>query len=104
MAMWDCISRGAGKLQCVQALKKEKMELENCLKSSQTIAAELQCQVVKDERLLLEKEEKEKAWEEERAGLMQEKDRLNVDVKHYKFAASVSSHDVETLYAEFGIV
>ncbi|KAJ0957396.1 hypothetical protein HanPSC8_Chr01g0026851 [Helianthus annuus] len=48
--------------------------------------------------------DKEKAWKEERARLLQEQGRLNRDVKHYQTAASVASQDVETLYAELGIV
>ncbi|KAJ0714685.1 hypothetical protein HanPI659440_Chr13g0492221 [Helianthus annuus] len=71
MAMCESFSWGAGMLQHVQALKEDKKDLEDRLKSSLTIAVELQCWVVNVERLLLEKEhagammrEKEKAWEE----------------------------------------
>ncbi|MFS7929172.1 hypothetical protein Hanom_Chr04g00329341 [Helianthus anomalus] len=48
------------------------------------------CRVVNAEQNLLEKEEKEKAWEEERAGWMVEMERLVGDVKHYKVVGSVS--------------
>ncbi|KAJ0810143.1 hypothetical protein HanPI659440_Chr01g0023371 [Helianthus annuus] len=94
-----------------QVLKGEKKDLEDRLKSSQSIVAQLQCRVINAERLLLEKghmemvmKDKEKAWKEERARLLQEQRRLNRDVKHYQTAASVASQDVETLYAELGIV
>ncbi|KAJ0712327.1 hypothetical protein HanOQP8_Chr09g0333631 [Helianthus annuus] len=48
--------------------------------------------------------ERKKAWEEERVGLMREREQLIADVNHYKTTVSVSTNDVETLYAELGIV
>ncbi|KAM0041768.1 hypothetical protein Hdeb2414_s0011g00370151 [Helianthus debilis subsp. tardiflorus] len=111
MVVCESFSRGAEMLQCVQTLKEEKRDLEDQLKTSQTITLELQCRVVNAERCLLEKEhvralvkEKEKAWDKERAMLMREREQLVEDVNHYKVVASVSGTDVETLYAEPGIV
>ncbi|KAF5781277.1 hypothetical protein HanRHA438_Chr11g0494601 [Helianthus annuus] len=93
------------------ALKEENKHLEDRLKTSQTIAAKLQCRVVSAERGLLDKEhagdllkENERAWNEEQTKLMREREQLVEDVNHYKAAASVCGSDVETLYVELGIV
>ncbi|KAJ0715559.1 hypothetical protein HanPI659440_Chr13g0502601 [Helianthus annuus] len=72
----------SGSLPCRHdQLRDENEGLAGELKASQTIAAKLQCQVVNAERNLLDKEnvgsllkEKEKAWEEERAGWMVERE------------------------------
>ncbi|KAF5773740.1 hypothetical protein HanRHA438_Chr13g0602681 [Helianthus annuus] len=48
-------------------------------------------------------EQREKAWEKERAGWVAERERLLGDVKHYKEAASVSTSDIDILYADLGI-
>ncbi|KAJ0733948.1 hypothetical protein HanPI659440_Chr11g0414201 [Helianthus annuus] len=82
------------KITSSSALKEENKDLEDRLKTSQTIAAKLQCRVVSAERGLLDKEAK----------LMREREQLVEDVNHYKAAASVCGSDVETLYAELGIV
>ncbi|KAJ0438487.1 hypothetical protein HanHA300_Chr16g0614591 [Helianthus annuus] len=80
------------------------------LKTSQTIVAELRCRVVSAERELLEREnagvlleQREKAWEKERAGWITKREQLFGDVKHYKDATSVSASDVDILYADLGI-
>ncbi|KAF5798393.1 hypothetical protein HanRHA438_Chr07g0302881 [Helianthus annuus] len=111
MAICESFSRGAGMLRRVPTLKEDNKDLEDRLKTSQTIAAELQCRVVNAERGLLEKGICSPftlflllAWIEERAKLMREREQLVEDVNHYKAAASVSSSDVETLYAELGII
>ncbi|KAJ0480685.1 hypothetical protein HanIR_Chr13g0634491 [Helianthus annuus] len=134
MAVCESFSWGAGMLRHVQVLKEDKKDLEDRLKSSLTIAVELQCWVVIVERLLLEKEVcllylsctplgfpcilpynsfLSACWgddegERESLGgasqLMQEREQLVADVKHYKSDASVSYQDVETLYADLGIV
>ncbi|KAM0070786.1 hypothetical protein Hdeb2414_s0001g00017241 [Helianthus debilis subsp. tardiflorus] len=92
-------------------LRDENEGLAGELKASQTIVAKLQYRVVNAKRNLLEKEnvgallkEKEKAWEEERAGWMVERERLVGDVKHYKVAGSVSGSNVDILFAELGII
>ncbi|MFS7948329.1 hypothetical protein Hanom_Chr06g00558711 [Helianthus anomalus] len=107
MAVSEGFFRGARMLQRVQVLRDENKDLEDFLKISQTIAAKLQCRVVSAEMSLLKKEvlveEKERAWNEERAKWMREKVQLVEDVNHYKTASLVSGSDVETLYIELVI-
>ncbi|KAJ0508476.1 hypothetical protein HanIR_Chr11g0517641 [Helianthus annuus] len=88
--------RGAGMLQRVNALRDENVGLLSELKTSQTVATELRCQVVNTEKKLLEREQKERAWQDE-------KEHLLADVKYYKEAASVSAADVEISYANLGV-
>ncbi|KAJ0700267.1 hypothetical protein HanPI659440_Chr10g0379331 [Helianthus annuus] len=104
MAICEGFCRDDGMLQRIQTLKEDNKDLEDCLKTSQTIAAELQCHVMIAERSLLEKEEKERAWDEERAKLIREREVLVEDFNHYKAAALVSGSDVETLYVELVII
>ncbi|KAJ0897470.1 hypothetical protein HanRHA438_Chr08g0346101 [Helianthus annuus] len=66
--------------------------------------------VVDAEKKLLEREyvgarldQRERAWERERGAWLTEKERLLVDVKHYKEVASVSAADLDVLYADLGI-
>ncbi|KAJ0710463.1 hypothetical protein HanOQP8_Chr09g0312671 [Helianthus annuus] len=80
------------------------------LKTSQTVAAELQCRVTDAERKLLEEkndgallEQREKAWEQERRAWMEEKEDLVAELKHHKEATSISGADVETLYTDWGM-
>ncbi|KAJ0716510.1 hypothetical protein HanPI659440_Chr13g0513531 [Helianthus annuus] len=72
--------RGIGMLQRVDDLRKENEGLRNDLKTSQSVAAELRCQVVEAERKLQEVkgagvmlEWRERAWEREMAALVEEK-------------------------------
>ncbi|KAF5757052.1 hypothetical protein HanRHA438_Chr17g0832021 [Helianthus annuus] len=65
--------RGAGMLQLMDELRRENEGLRIDLKTSQTVAAELRCQVTDAERRLLEEkgagvmlEQKELVWERER--------------------------------------
>ncbi|KAJ0669039.1 hypothetical protein HanPI659440_Chr17g0696531 [Helianthus annuus] len=65
--------RGAGMLQWMDELRRENEGLRIDLKTSQTVAAELRCQVTDAERRLLEEkgagvmlEQKELVWERER--------------------------------------
>ncbi|KAJ0462875.1 hypothetical protein HanHA300_Chr14g0508891 [Helianthus annuus] len=111
MSVCEGFFRSASMLQRVLSLRDENGGLVSESKASKTIAAELQCRVVSAERKLLEKENvgallkgKEKAWEEERAGWMAERERLVEDIKHYKAAASVLGLDADTLYVELEIV
>ncbi|KAJ0500850.1 hypothetical protein HanRHA438_Chr11g0493821 [Helianthus annuus] len=80
----------------VNALRDENVGLLSELKTSQTVATELRCQVVNTEKKLLEREQKERAWQDE-------KEHLLADVKYYKEAASVSAADVEISYADLGV-
>ncbi|MFS8000852.1 hypothetical protein Hanom_Chr13g01183421 [Helianthus anomalus] len=80
------VFRGVGMLQRVDDLRKENEGLKSDLKASQSIAAELRCQVVEAERKLREEkgagamlEQRERAWEREMAALMEEKEELAAD-------------------------
>ncbi|KAJ0694500.1 hypothetical protein HanPI659440_Chr15g0609501 [Helianthus annuus] len=48
-------------------------------------------------------EERARAWEQERGAWLSEKERLLAEMKHYKEFASISTADVDILYADLGI-
>ncbi|KAM0046045.1 hypothetical protein Hdeb2414_s0009g00311321 [Helianthus debilis subsp. tardiflorus] len=54
MSLCESFFRGASMLQRVDDLRKENEELQGELKTSQSVAAELRCQVVAAERKLQE--------------------------------------------------
>ncbi|KAJ0442685.1 hypothetical protein HanPSC8_Chr16g0716571 [Helianthus annuus] len=77
MSLCEGSFRGVGMLQRVDELRKENERLRGDLQTSQTIAAELQCQVVDAERRLQEEkgsgamlEQKERTWAKEMAVLV----------------------------------
>ncbi|MFS8024646.1 hypothetical protein Hanom_Chr16g01465801 [Helianthus anomalus] len=60
MSLYEGLFRGVGMLQRVDDMRKENEGLKSDLKTSQTVAAELRCQVVEAERKL--HEEKVRGW------------------------------------------
>ncbi|KAM0027004.1 hypothetical protein Hdeb2414_s0020g00564551 [Helianthus debilis subsp. tardiflorus] len=93
-----------------EPLLRENEGLKSDLKTSQTVAAELRCQVVDAERKLHEEkgagallERKERAREKEMATLVEEKEELAAELKHQKELDSVSQEELDTMYAEWGI-
>ncbi|KAM0027749.1 hypothetical protein Hdeb2414_s0019g00543791 [Helianthus debilis subsp. tardiflorus] len=77
MSLCEGLFRGVGMLQRVDDLRKENEGLKSDLKASQSIAAELRCQVVEAKHKLLEEkgagamlERRERAWEREMAALV----------------------------------
>ncbi|KAL9992577.1 hypothetical protein Hdeb2414_s0004g00145061 [Helianthus debilis subsp. tardiflorus] len=89
--------RGAGMLQRMDELRREKEELRTEHRTSQTVATELRCRVTDVERKLLEEksagamlEQKERAWERERAACAEEREELVAELKHQKELDSVS--------------
>ncbi|KAF5755945.1 hypothetical protein HanXRQr2_Chr17g0808741 [Helianthus annuus] len=111
MSLCEGFFRGAGMLQRMDELTRENEELKTELKTAQTVAAELWCFVTDAERMLLEEkgagamlEQKEQAWERERIAWAEEKDELLAELKHQKAVDSISQGDLNTMYAEWGIV
>ncbi|KAF5767789.1 hypothetical protein HanXRQr2_Chr14g0628821 [Helianthus annuus] len=83
MSLYEEFFRGAGMLQRVNKLRGINEGLKAELKTSQTVAAELQCRVTDVERKLLEEknagallEQRERAWERERMAWAEEKEEL----------------------------
>ncbi|MFS8000859.1 hypothetical protein Hanom_Chr13g01183511 [Helianthus anomalus] len=110
MSLCEGLFRGVGMLQRVDDLRKENGGLKSDLKASQSIVAELRCQVVEAERKLQEEkragamlERRERAWKREMAALMEEKEKLAAELKHLKEANSVSQEQLNTMYADWGI-
>ncbi|KAJ0621879.1 hypothetical protein HanIR_Chr01g0013741 [Helianthus annuus] len=110
MSLCESFFRGAGMLQRIDDLRRANEGLKAELKTSQSIAAELRCQVVEAERKLQgEKgagamlEQRKQAWEREMAVLVEEKDELVVELKHLKEVGSVSQEQLNTMYADYGI-
>ncbi|KAJ0659760.1 hypothetical protein HanOQP8_Chr14g0529851 [Helianthus annuus] len=110
MSLCKGLFRGVGMLQRVDDLRKENEGLRSDLKASQSVAAELRCQVVEAERKLQEEkgagamlERKEQAWEREMTALVEEKEELAATLKHQKEIDSVSQEQLDTMYAEWGI-
>ncbi|KAM0070774.1 hypothetical protein Hdeb2414_s0001g00017111 [Helianthus debilis subsp. tardiflorus] len=93
---------GAGMLQRVDELRRENEGLRGDLKTSQTVAAELQCWVIDAERRLQE-EKREGAWARERATLVEEKEDLAAELRHQKELNSVSQKDPDAMYAKWGV-
>ncbi|KAF5773553.1 hypothetical protein HanXRQr2_Chr13g0589851 [Helianthus annuus] len=84
--------------------------LKNDLKTSQTVATELRCQVVDVERKLQEEkgagamlEKKDRAWAREMQALAEEKEELAAELKHQRELDSVSQKDLDMMYAEYGM-
>ncbi|KAF5759940.1 hypothetical protein HanXRQr2_Chr16g0747461 [Helianthus annuus] len=110
MSLCEGSFRGVGMLQRVDELRKENERLRGDLQTSQTVAAELRCQVVDAERRLQEEkgsgamlEQKERTWAKEMAVLVQEKVELAAELNHQKELDSVSREQLDTMYAEWGI-
>ncbi|KAM0061195.1 hypothetical protein Hdeb2414_s0004g00133151 [Helianthus debilis subsp. tardiflorus] len=110
MSLCEGFFKGAGMLQRVDELRKANEELRTELRTSQTVAAELRCQLIDVEKKLLEEknvgavlEQRERAWERERSTWAKEKEELVADLKHQKELDSVSHGDLDTMYAEWGI-
>ncbi|KAJ0700819.1 hypothetical protein HanOQP8_Chr10g0372411 [Helianthus annuus] len=110
MPLCEGFFRGVGMLQRVDELRRENEGLRSDLKTSQTVAAELRCQVVDVERKLQEEkgagamlEQKERAWAKEMATLVEEKEELATELKHQKELDSVSQKELDAMYAEWGI-
>ncbi|KAM0049942.1 hypothetical protein Hdeb2414_s0008g00291801 [Helianthus debilis subsp. tardiflorus] len=75
-------------LQRMYKLRRANEELRADLRTSQIIAAELQCRVTDVDRKLLE--EKERGWERERIAWTEEREELATELKHQKELDSVS--------------
>uniref|UniRef100_A0A251RZK6 Uncharacterized protein n=1 Tax=Helianthus annuus TaxID=4232 RepID=A0A251RZK6_HELAN len=110
MSLCEGSFRGVGMLQRVDELRKENERLRGDLQTSQTVAAELRCQVVDAERRLQEEkgsgamlEQKERTWAKEMAVLVQEKVELAAELNHQKELDSVSREQLDTMYAEWGV-
>ncbi|KAJ0704497.1 hypothetical protein HanPI659440_Chr14g0563341 [Helianthus annuus] len=99
MSFCKGLFRGVGMLQQVDDLRKENEGLKSDLKTSQTVATELRCQVVEAECKLQE----EKLGKREMAALVEEKEELAMELKHQKELNSVSQEQLDTMYAEWGI-
>uniref|UniRef100_A0A251S152 Transposase (putative) gypsy type domain-containing protein n=1 Tax=Helianthus annuus TaxID=4232 RepID=A0A251S152_HELAN len=109
MSLCEGFFRGAGMLQRMDELRRECEDLGADLKTSQTIAAELQCWVTDAERKLQEEmgagamlEQREGAWARERMALVEEKEELAAELKHQNELDSVSQKDLDAMYAEWG--
>ncbi|KAM0011274.1 hypothetical protein Hdeb2414_s0065g00766661 [Helianthus debilis subsp. tardiflorus] len=110
MSLCEGLFRGVGMLQWVDDLRKENEALKSDLKASQSIAAELRCQVVEAKRKLQEEkgpgamlERREQAWEREMAALVEEKEELAAELKHQRELDSVSQKDLDVMYPEYGM-
>ncbi|KAJ0678487.1 hypothetical protein HanOQP8_Chr12g0448521 [Helianthus annuus] len=97
MSLCEGLFRCVGMLQRVDELRRENEGLKSDLKTSQTVAAKLRCQVVDAERKLQEEkgvsvmlEQKERTWAREMASLVEEKEELAAELKHQKELDSVS--------------
>ncbi|KAM0047080.1 hypothetical protein Hdeb2414_s0009g00324281 [Helianthus debilis subsp. tardiflorus] len=102
MSLCEGFFRGVGMLQRVDDLRRENEGLKSDLKTSQTVAAELRCQVVKAERKLQE-EKRQGSWEREMAALVEEKEELAAELKHLKEADSFSQEQLNTMaYRDVG--
>ncbi|KAJ0558368.1 hypothetical protein HanIR_Chr07g0335501 [Helianthus annuus] len=91
MSLCESFFRGAGMLQRIDDLRKENEGLKAELKASQSVVAGLRGQVVDAERRLQEK--KERAWEQEMASLIAEKEELAAELKHVKEVGSAGLKD-----------
>ncbi|KAJ0806251.1 hypothetical protein HanPI659440_Chr02g0087421 [Helianthus annuus] len=132
MSLCEGFFRGVGMLQRVDELMRENEELRGDLKTSQTVAAELRCQVTDAERRLQEEnciillppplfvnlfgsfaiflqgagamlEQNKRAWARDMAALVEEKEDLVAELKRQKELDSVSQKDLDAMYAEWGI-
>ncbi|KAJ0516741.1 hypothetical protein HanHA89_Chr11g0417181 [Helianthus annuus] len=98
MSLCEGLFRGIGMLQRVDNLRRENAGLKSDLKTSQIVAAELQCQGA---GVMLE--QKEHAWAREMAALVKEKEELAAELKHQRELDSISQKDLDTMYAEYGM-
>ncbi|KAJ0433964.1 hypothetical protein HanIR_Chr17g0876031 [Helianthus annuus] len=110
MSLYESFFRGAGMLQSIDDLRKANEGLKAELKASQSVVAGLRGQVVDAERRLQEEkgagamlERKERAWEQEMASLIAEKEELAAELKHVKEVGSVSQEQLNTMYADYWI-
>ncbi|KAF5808990.1 hypothetical protein HanXRQr2_Chr04g0151861 [Helianthus annuus] len=110
MSLCESFFRGAGMLQRIDDLRKANEGLKAELKASQLVVAGLRGQVVDAERRLQEEkgagamlERKERAWEQEMASLIAEKEELAAELKHVREVGSVSQEQLNTMYADYGI-
>ncbi|KAJ0605319.1 hypothetical protein HanHA300_Chr02g0061701 [Helianthus annuus] len=95
----------------VDDLRRENERLKNDLKISQTIAADLWCQVVEAERKLQEEKggwcyagAEASIFEREMAALVEENEELAAKLKHQWELDSVSQKDLDAIYAEYGMM
>ncbi|MFS7975418.1 hypothetical protein Hanom_Chr10g00880381 [Helianthus anomalus] len=102
MSLCEGFFKGVGMLQQVDELRRENEELRGDLKTSQTVAAELRCQVTDAEPGAM-LEQKERAWAREKVALVEEKEDLVSELKRQKELDSVSQKDLDSMYAEWGI-
>ncbi|MFS8018536.1 hypothetical protein Hanom_Chr15g01393201 [Helianthus anomalus] len=87
----------------VNKLREINEGLRAELKTSQTVAAELRCQVTDTERKLLEEKQRERAWEKERMAWIEEMEELVAELKNQKEVDSMSGANLETMYTEWGM-
>ncbi|KAJ0918814.1 hypothetical protein HanRHA438_Chr05g0222371 [Helianthus annuus] len=110
MSLCESFFRGAGMLQRVNDLRRANEGLKAELKASQSVAAGLRCRVVEAERKLQEEkgagamlEKNKRAWEQEMAVLVGEKEELAAELKYLKEVGSVSQEQLNTMYADYGV-
>ncbi|KAJ0614271.1 hypothetical protein HanIR_Chr02g0060511 [Helianthus annuus] len=110
MSLCESFFRGVGMLQRIDALRRANEGLKAELKASQSVAAGFRCRVVEAERKLQEEkgagamlEKKERAWEQEMAVLVGEKEELAAELKYLKEVGSVSQEQLNTMYADYGV-
>ncbi|MFS7908130.1 hypothetical protein Hanom_Chr01g00079581 [Helianthus anomalus] len=111
MSLCEGLFKGVGMLQRVDDPRKENEGLNNDLKTSQTVSAELRCQWLRlsvncrrrrcGAAVMLER--KERAWEKEMAALVEEKEELAGELKHQRELDSVSQKHLDMMYAEYGM-
>ncbi|KAJ0841321.1 hypothetical protein HanPSC8_Chr14g0629051 [Helianthus annuus] len=103
MSFCEGLFRGFGMLQRVDDLRKENEGLKSDLKTSQTVATELRCQVVEAEGPVSCWSGMSELGKREMAALVEEKEELATELKHQKELNSVSQEQLDTMYAEWGI-
>ncbi|KAJ0854259.1 hypothetical protein HanRHA438_Chr14g0660661 [Helianthus annuus] len=110
MSPCESFFRGAGMLQRIDDLRRTNEGLKGELKTSQSVAVELRCQVVEAERRLQEErgmgimlEQRKQAWEREMTVLVEEKEELAAELKHLRDVGSVFQEQLNTMYADYGI-
>ncbi|KAJ0430642.1 hypothetical protein HanHA300_Chr17g0671341 [Helianthus annuus] len=113
MSLCESFFRGAGMLQRIDDLRRANEGLKGELKTSQSVTAELRCQVVEAERRLQEEkgtgimlEQRKQAWEREMAVLVEEKEELAAELKHLKEVGSSEDFKsgLEEIYRAYGDV
>ncbi|MFS7965797.1 hypothetical protein Hanom_Chr09g00766401 [Helianthus anomalus] len=99
MSLCEGLFRGVDMFQRVDDLRKENEGLKSDLKASQSIAAEVQCQVVEAERKLQDGAslgDGDDSFGRREGGVATE-------LKHQMELESVSQKDLDVMYAEYGM-